>query len=73
MKRIVKISEGNAKGKYCIIIDDLIQTGGTMLECIKACKSAGAIKVSAYCTHAVFPCDSWKFFVYIILLIEIMI
>lgn len=33
------------------------------MECIKACKSGGARSVSAYCTHAVFPQESWKKFI----------
>ena len=37
--------------------------GGTLLECAKALLEAGAKYVSAYVTHAVFPCESWRKFV----------
>eukprot|EP00794_Sanderia_malayensis_P012141 gene12141-13394_t len=61
-KRIVKIKEGNAEGCHCIIVDDLIMTGGTLMKCADALNKAGAAKVSAYVTHAVFPNESWKSF-----------
>lgn len=60
--RIVHIVEGTAEGKHCIIIDDLVQTGGTILQCAKCLLAAGAKKVSAYCTHAIFPKESYKKF-----------
>lgn len=61
-KRIVKVKEGNANGHYCIIVDDLVMTGGTIIECANSLKSAGAFKISAFVTHAVFPLESWKKF-----------
>ncbi|XP_065062767.1 uncharacterized protein LOC135689463 [Rhopilema esculentum] len=61
-KKIVKIKEGQAMNRHCIIVDDLVMTGGTLIECAKVLKSAGASKVSAYVTHAVFPKDSWRKF-----------
>ena len=45
-----------------MIVDDLIMTGGTVLECITALLKAGATKISAYVTHPVFPQASWKQF-----------
>ena len=60
--RIVHIVEGSVNGRHCIIIDDLVQTGGTILKCAQCCLGAGAAKVSAYCTHAVFPNESYKKF-----------
>jgi len=38
-----------------VIVDDLVQTGGTLNECRVALQQAGAKDVSAYVTHAVFP------------------
>jgi phosphoribosylpyrophosphate synthetase len=49
----------NPKDLHCIIIDDLVQTGGTLVECAKAIRAAGASSVSAFVTHAVFPGDCW--------------
>jgi len=40
----------------------LCQTGGTLIACRDALFAKGAKKVSAYCTHAIFPQDSWKKF-----------
>jgi adenine phosphoribosyltransferase len=40
---------------HAIIVDDLIQTGGTIHECHMALKKLGIKRVSASCTHAVFP------------------
>jgi len=61
-KRIVTIKEGNPKDKQVIIVDDLVQTGGTLVNCAKACLDFGARTVSCYCTHGVFPMNSWKRF-----------
>jgi len=60
-KRIVTIQDGDPKGKHCIIVDDLVQTGGTLIECAHALTARGAESVSAYVTHAVFP-KGWKKF-----------
>ena len=43
-----------------IIIDDLVQSGGTLIECKKALETFGYNKISAYCTHSIFPNESWK-------------
>ncbi|KAI0219224.1 Ribose-phosphate pyrophosphokinase 4 [Lamellibrachia satsuma] len=61
-KRIVKVKDGDPSGCHVIIVDDLIQTGGTMNECIKALRAGGATHISCYVTHAVFPNESWKKF-----------
>lgn len=60
-KRIVTIQDGNPKDLHCVIIDDLVQTGGTLIECAGAIKAAGAVSVSAFVTHAVFP-SGWDRF-----------
>ena len=61
-KRIVHIQDGNASGKKIIIIDDLVQTGGTLYECGVALKNAGALEVNAFVAHGVFPKKSWTRF-----------
>lgn len=60
--RVVYIQDGNAKGKHCIIVDDLVQTGGTLYECGIALKAAGALSCSCFVAHGVFPKESWKRF-----------
>ncbi|WP_314064005.1 ribose-phosphate diphosphokinase [uncultured Vagococcus sp.] len=44
---------GNVDGKKCIIIDDMIDTAGTITLAAKALKEAGAVEVLASCTHPV--------------------
>ncbi|NNG00693.1 MAG: ribose-phosphate diphosphokinase [Desulfobacteraceae bacterium] len=61
--RIITIKEGDPAGKHVIIVDDLIMTGGTILQCKKALSDHGARRVSAYATHGVFPGDSWNRFI----------
>jgi ribose-phosphate pyrophosphokinase len=44
---------GNVKGKTCIIVDDIIDSGGTIVNAAKALKDKGAIEVYVYITHGV--------------------
>jgi ribose-phosphate pyrophosphokinase len=44
---------GEVEGRSCVIIDDLVDTAGTLCQAAKALKEHGAVKVVAYCTHAV--------------------
>ena len=32
-KRIVRLKEGEATGRHVVIVDDLVQSGGTLIEC----------------------------------------
>ncbi len=61
-QRTVAIQDGNAEGRKIVIVDDLVQTGGTLYESGKVLKEAGAASVNAFVSHAVFPNDSWKRF-----------
>jgi ribose-phosphate pyrophosphokinase len=45
---------GNVKGKTAIIVDDLAESCGTLLQAAKACKEKGAIKVICAVTHGCF-------------------
>jgi ribose-phosphate pyrophosphokinase len=60
--RKITIKEGDVTGRHCFIIDDLVKTGGTLIQCKNALMEAGATAVSAFVTHAVFPQESWKKF-----------
>jgi phosphoribosylpyrophosphate synthetase len=62
-KRIVRLKEGEPAGCHVVIVDDLVQSGGTLIECGKLLHSLGAQHVSAYVTHGVFPKQSHKKFV----------
>jgi ribose-phosphate pyrophosphokinase len=44
---------GDVKGKTCIIVDDMVDTAGTLCEAANALKQQGAAGVFAYCTHPV--------------------
>mmetsp|Transcript_35969 Transcript_35969/g.42298 ORF Transcript_35969/g.42298 Transcript_35969/m.42298 type:complete len:327 (-) Transcript_35969:233-1213(-) len=62
-RRIVTVQDGDpSKAQHIVIVDDLVQSGGTLYEAAKGLVSGGAKKVSAFCAHAVFPQDSWKRF-----------
>jgi ribose-phosphate pyrophosphokinase len=44
---------GDVKGRSCILIDDLVDTAGTLCQAANALKAHGAAKVKAYITHPV--------------------
>ncbi len=49
---------GNVKGKTCIIVDDIIDSGGTIVNAAKALKDRGAKEVYVYITHGVLSGDA---------------
>ena len=49
---------GNVKGKTCIIVDDIIDSGGTIVNAAKALKNNGATEVYVFITHAVLSKDA---------------
>jgi ribose-phosphate pyrophosphokinase len=44
---------GEVEGKTCVLIDDMVDTAGTLCLAAQALKEEGALKVVAYITHAV--------------------
>lgn len=44
---------GEVENRTCVIIDDMVDTAGTLCEAAAALKENGAAKVVAYCTHPV--------------------
>ena len=44
---------GDVEGRSCVIMDDIVDTAGTLTEAAKALKQHGAARVIAYCTHPV--------------------
>ena len=44
---------GNVEGKKCLLVDDMIDTGGTIVQGAQALVDAGATNIYACCTHAV--------------------
>jgi len=44
---------GEVEGRTCVLVDDIVDTAGTLCKAAEALKKNGAIKVVAYSTHAV--------------------
>ncbi len=44
---------GDVAGQHCILIDDIVDSGGTLINAAEALLKAGALEVSAYITHGV--------------------
>lgn len=44
---------GDASGKNILIVDDMIDTGGTFVNAVEALKKNGAEKIYGFCTHAI--------------------
>jgi len=44
---------GDVAGRTCLVIDDMVDTAGTLCKAAQALKEHGAARVIAYCTHAV--------------------
>jgi len=51
---------GDVKGKDVIIVDDMIDTAGTLCKAARILKEAGAKTVNAFCTHAVLSGPAYK-------------
>ncbi len=49
---------GNVRGKTCIIVDDIIDSGGTIVNAAEALKKNGANEVYVFITHAVLSKDA---------------
>ena len=51
---------GNVKNKTCVIVDDIIDTGGTIVNAAEALKNRGAKEVYVYITHGVLSGEAVK-------------
>jgi ribose-phosphate pyrophosphokinase len=51
---------GDVEDRSCIIVDDMVDTAGTLCEAAHALKEHGAAKVVAYCTHPVLSGKAMK-------------
>ena len=49
---------GDVDGRPCLIMDDVVDTAGTLTRAAEALKTHGASKVVAYCTHPVLSGDA---------------
>ncbi|MBP6685824.1 MAG: ribose-phosphate diphosphokinase [Leucobacter sp.] len=51
---------GDVKDRWCVVVDDMIDTGGTIAKAAAALKANGARGVTIACTHAIFSGDAIK-------------
>lgn len=49
---------GDVEGRVCVIVDDIVDTAGTLCKAAEMLKSKGATEVWSYCTHAVLSGDA---------------
>ena len=49
---------GDVKGKHAILVDDIVDSGGTLCKAAEAIMKAGALSVRAYITHGVLSDDA---------------
>ncbi len=54
-KTEVVAMSAHVEGRHVIIYDDMIRTGGSLIEAARAYRAAGATRVSAVATHGLFP------------------
>jgi len=46
--------EGEVRGRSCLVVDDLVSSGGTLAQAAVACRTAGAVHVTAAVAHGLF-------------------
>jgi ribose-phosphate pyrophosphokinase len=51
---------GEVEGRRCVLVDDMIDTGGTIVGAAEALKAHGAAEIYAACTHAVLSGDATR-------------
>lgn len=63
-QRFITIKDGDPAGKRIVIIDDLVRSGNTLLECRQALLTAGASHVDAFVTHSDFSPGKQEWFLH---------
>jgi len=54
----IKSRRANAKGRDILIVDDIISTGGTIIEASRILRSQGANQIEVACTHPILATDA---------------
>lgn len=57
-QRMIDLKKGDPRGKDIYLVDDLIQSGGTLMQAADFLRSLWAQSVAAFATHGIFPWDS---------------
>ncbi len=57
---VIKVRGLNVSGRDIVIVDDIVSTGGTMAEAVKALKRLGARNVVATCTHPILVGNAYQ-------------
>lgn len=55
----VTAMNANVEGRCVVIYDDMIRTGGSLINAAKAYRAAGATRLVACCTHGIFPAGAF--------------
>jgi|JI10StandDraft_1071094.scaffolds.fasta_scaffold245712_2 ribose-phosphate pyrophosphokinase len=55
----VTAMNARVEGRTVVIYDDMIRTGGSLINAARAYREAGAVRLVACCTHGVFPGDAF--------------
>ena len=58
----MKVLIGDVKDQDCIVVDDMIDTGGTMIKSINELKNLGAKRIFVFITHGLFNGDFYEKF-----------
>ena len=56
----LNIGDDFLEGKICVLVDDIIDTGGSMIAAARALKEKGAARVLLCATHGIFSNDALK-------------
>jgi ribose-phosphate pyrophosphokinase len=57
---IIDSAPREVEGRDVVIVDDMISTGGTVIQAVKALKKAGCNRIYVACTHAILARDALK-------------
>jgi ribose-phosphate pyrophosphokinase len=55
---VARTISGDVKGKHVVIVDDMIDTGGTICEAVRLVSECGALSIRLAATHGIFSQDA---------------
>lgn len=54
----IQLPDYEYQGRHVVLVDDMISTGHTLMNCAAALRERGAVQVDAACTHALFGAET---------------